>query len=73
MEQGRRGTGEAYGTGGCRVPVRPMEQGLSGTGTFPRIDAGGGGRWDPISMLFFVPAALCWGKRWGTKPGPMRY
>ena len=29
--------------------------------------------WDPISMLFFVPAALCWGKRWGTKPGPMRY
>ena len=39
----------------------------------PTIDAGGGGRWDPMSMLFFVPAALCWGKRWGTKPGPMRY
>ena len=24
-------------------------------------------------MLFFAPAALCWGNRWGTKPGPMRY
>jgi hypothetical protein len=25
------------------------------------------------SPLFFVPAAFCFGKCWGTKPGPIRY
>jgi hypothetical protein len=38
---------------------------------FPRLMPGAGVDGTQLSMLFFAPAALCWSKRWGTKPGPM--
>ena len=44
-----------------------MEQGPSRYRYLLTIDSGGGGGWAQMSMLFFVPAALCWGKRWGAK------
>ena len=50
------------GTGAVGVPVASHERN-------PRAPVDG----TPMSVLFLVPADLCSGKRWGTKPGPMRY
>ena len=41
----------------ARGQFTPTGTGAVGYRYFPTNDAGGGGRWDPMSMLFFVPAA----------------